>query len=188
MGSGSACGPAALTPRAPATLALSQQQHQRAACLASIVHNLDTGAAQIHYTEPLFKLKQWLSPCFITFSQQHDFTLVDWGSDVDAYFEQKKKRSSWHRLRSCRVISLSATGSTTHTNTHKKGPSSSWRTVQTDRHNRAHAKTQAQRTITLLPDCLRHADTLDRQRWVTSERGLEGLWKSGELLTEKGRI
>lgn len=90
MGSGSACGPAALTPRAPATLALSQQQHQRAACLASIVHNLDTGAAQIHYTEPLFKLKQWLSPCFITFSQQHDFTLVDWGSDVDAYFEQKK--------------------------------------------------------------------------------------------------
>lgn len=47
---GSARGPAALTPQDPATLALSQQQRQQAACLASMMHNLHAGVAQIHYS------------------------------------------------------------------------------------------------------------------------------------------
>lgn len=75
------CG-SALTPQAPVMLALSQQQHQLAACLASMMHNLHTGIAQIHYTQPLFRLRQRLSACFITFSPQHDFTPVSSRTDA----------------------------------------------------------------------------------------------------------
>lgn len=145
-GWGSACGPAALTPQAPVLLALSQQQHQQAVSLASIMRNLWT-VAQIHHTESLLEVKQRLSLCFIAFSQ-----LI---LDKDGVCEQLTSTQ--------RLACDSSSASRSHKNNNNTGQDLSQVGDQDQRRLKValmsahtHAETHKRTISALLPDCSRH--------------------------------